>query len=97
MEIEDTISIEKVEKYLKLTAKARKKASSLANNAEDQKKLDSMLRMCDDYYSDAQHFVTTGKFVDAFAAINYAHAWIDAAVRIGLRDGHDDDILFTLP
>jgi hypothetical protein len=56
-----------------------------------------MLRMCDDYYSDAQHFVTTGKFVDAFAAINYAHAWIDAAVRIGLLDGHDDDILFTLP
>jgi hypothetical protein len=56
-----------------------------------------MLRMCDDYSSDARHFLKSGKLVDSFAAINYAHAWIDAAVKIGLLDGHDDDVLFTLP
>ena len=30
-------------------------------------------------------------------AINYAHAWIDAGVKLGLLDGHGDDVLFTLP
>ena len=56
-----------------------------------------MLRMCDDYTSDARHFLASGNLIDAFGAINYAHAWIDAAVKIGFLDGHDDDILFTLP
>ena len=56
-----------------------------------------MMRMCDDYQTDAQHFLEQGDLVRAFGAINYAHAWIDAAVRIGLMDGHGDDRLFTLP
>ena len=33
----------------------------------------------------------------AFGAINYAHAWIDAGVKLRLLDGHGDDELFTLP
>ena len=56
-----------------------------------------MMRMCDDYVSDATHFASKGDLVSAFGAINYAHAWLDAAVRIGFLDGHGDDRLFTLP
>ena len=56
-----------------------------------------MLRMADDYASDAKHFLKTGDLVRAFGAINYAHAWIDAGVKIGWLDGHGDDVLFTLP
>ena len=56
-----------------------------------------MLRMCDDYAADARHFASEGDLVSSFGAINYAHAWLDAAVRIGLMDGHGDDRLFTLP
>ena len=56
-----------------------------------------MLRMCDDYTADARHFASEGDLVSSFGAINYAHAWLDAAVRIGLMDGHGDDRLFTLP
>ena len=56
-----------------------------------------MLRMADDYYSDAKYFKDQGDYVRAFGAINYAHAWIDAGVKIGLLDGHGDDVLFTLP
>ena len=47
--------------------------------------------------ADAKHFLNNGDLVRAFGAINYSHAWIDAAVRIGFMDGHGDDILFTLP
>ena len=32
----------------------------------------------------------------AFGAINYAHAWIDAGVKLRLLNGHGDDNLFTL-
>ena len=56
-----------------------------------------MLRMADDYASDAGHFLANGDLVRAFGAINYAHAWIDAGVKIGWLDGHGDDVLFTLP
>ena len=92
-----TVTKEKVEKYLELTAEARGKASPIAESEEDVVRLDSMMRMCDDYQADAKHFLEKGDLVRAFGAINYAHAWIDAAVRIGLMDGHGDDRLFTLP
>ena len=91
------VTKEKVEKYLSLTAEARAKATPIAASEEDIARLDSMLRMFDDYQADAKHFLEQGDLVRAFGAINYAHAWIDAAVRIGLMDGHGDDRLFTLP
>ena len=91
------VTLEKVEKYLNLTTEARVKATPITLNDEDERRLQSMLRMCDDYQNDARHFMENGDLVRAFGAINYAHAWIDAAVRIGLMDGHDDDRLFTLP
>ncbi len=91
------VTRDKVEMYLALTAEARIKATPITNNDEDERRLNSMLRMCDDYQHDARHFMNKGDLVRAFGAINYAHAWIDAAVRIGLMDGHDDDRLFTLP
>ncbi len=53
--------------------------------------------MADDYTFDANHFLNSGDLVRAFGAINYAHAWIDAGVKLGLLDGHGDDVLFTLP
>ena len=91
------VTKEKVEKYLKLTAEAREKATPIAESEEEVARLDSMMRMCDDYQADAKRFLDQGDLVRAFGAINYAHAWIDAAVRIGLMDGHGDDRLFTLP
>jgi len=91
------VTREKVEQYLALTAEARAKATPIAKTDVDAARLTSMMRMCDDYQADAKHFLEQGDLVRAFGAINYAHAWIDAAVRIGLMDGHGDDRLFTLP
>jgi len=94
---ESTVTVELVEKYLSLTERARLKATPVAQGDADNQRLISMLRMCDDYASDARHFMEQGDLVRAFGAINYSHAWLDAAVRIGLLDGHGDDSLFTLP
>ena len=93
----ELVTRELVVKYLRITQEARQKATSLAKGEDDSRKLDSMIEMCDNYYSDAKHFMGNGDLVRAFGAINYSHAWLDAAVRIGLMDGHGDDRLFTLP
>ena len=94
---ESTVTKELVQKYLTLTEEARSKATSIVQGEGDEERLESMLRMCDDYASDARHFMEEGDLVRAFGAINYSHAWLDAAVRIGLLDGHGDNHLFTLP
>ena len=91
------ITEERVKKYISITIQARKKAPPNNLNKYDLERLDSMMRMCDDYYSDSKYFLEKGDLVRAFGAINYSHAWIDAAVKIGLMDGHGDDVLFTLP
>jgi|TARA_B110000196_G_scaffold50839_1_gene41561 hypothetical protein len=92
------VTQELVEKYLDLTSRAKGKATPIhSDDTPEATQLSDMMGMCDDYASDARHFMETGDLVRAFGAINYAHAWLDAAVRIGLLDGHGDDQLFTLP
>lgn len=91
------VTEELVEKYLALTNRARDKATPIPEKgSEEWEVLSDMLEMCDNYASDAKFFAEKGDLVRAFGAINYAHAWVDAAVRIGLLDGHGDDQLFTL-
>ena len=92
------ITTKRVEKYLDITTRARDKATPLVEeNSDEGKRLATLLKMADDYTFDAKHFLKIGDHVRAFGAINYAHAWIDAGVKIGLLDGHGDDVLFTLP
>ncbi len=93
-----TITEERLNHYLTLTKKAREKATPIPEKGSTEfSKLQILLRMADDYASDARHFMNNGDYVRAFGAINYAHAWIDAAVKLRLLDGHGDDNLFTLP
>jgi hypothetical protein len=51
--------------------------------------------MIERYVSDAKHFFEKDDFVNAFAALNYAHGWLDAGARIGIFDVHDSR-LFTV-
>ncbi|MBL6881392.1 MAG: DUF357 domain-containing protein [Candidatus Poseidoniaceae archaeon] len=93
-----TLTEERVEHYLSITRKAREKATPLVQEGSPEADmLNTLLSMADDYSSDAQYFLKQGDFIRAFGAINYAHAWIDAGVKLRLLDGHGDDVLFTLP
>ena len=77
------VSVGRVEKYLDITRRAREKATPIhADGSPESTQLSIMLRMADDYASDAQHFLNIGDHVRAFGAINYAHAWIDAGVNL---------------
>ncbi len=92
------VTSELIERYFALTQAAREKATPLHSmDSEEGKRLRVMMEMADSYTSDAKWFAEQGDLVRAFGAINYAHAWIDCAVKIGLMDGHGDDEMFTLP
>ena len=91
------ITDERVKRYLKLTSNALEKVrlapplpSHLRKVAED------FLSMARAYYSDALHFMEIGDYLNAFAAVNYAHGWLDAGARMGLFDVGGDHKLFTL-
>ncbi len=92
-----TLTEERVEKYIDLTAKALAKIKVAAPDRSYGKKLaDDFLSMARSYFADARDFANKGDLVNAFACINYAHGWLDCGARIGLFDVGGDDRLFTL-
>jgi len=96
--MEDTISKEKLEKYFKISKEAFEmaKKTPIAKKAATMKDArDDFLDMASRYISDASHFEKKGDIVNAFAALNYAHGWLDAGARLGLWDVHDNR-LFTV-
>lgn len=96
--MEDTITEEKLGKYFKITQEAFEKASNtkIADKVFDlEESRKDFLDMVKRYVSDARHFKNKEDFVNAFAALNYAHGWLDAGARLGLWDVHDNR-LFTV-
>ena len=93
----DTITEAKIDRYLDITKRALEKLKIVTPERSFSKRLaDDFLNMANSYYNDAKHFRENGDFVTAFAAVNYAHGWIDCGARIGLWDVGQDDQLFTL-
>ncbi len=97
MDVQNTITEAKLKKYFEVTGKALKK---LKLAAPSKTHLDMIakdyLDMAQRYYDDAKHFEEKGDWINAFAALNYAHGWLDAGARIGVFDVDHDNILFTV-
>ncbi|MEK6958312.1 MAG: DUF357 domain-containing protein [archaeon] len=94
---EETLK-EKLGKYRELTGKALEKAGLTSKKGTKENEMGKkLLEMAESYYSDAQFFEKSGMPLTALAAYSYAHAWIDAGVRLGILDGRGDDRLFVLP
>ena len=95
--MDEVVTDDRLQKYLTLTEEAlgRLKIAVSARGTLHAVARD-MLRMAEDYCSDAKHFINEGRKVDAFACLNYAYGWIDAGARTGLFDVGDDYKKFTL-
>lgn len=91
------ITKERLDKYFSVTKRALDKAKIAPEKKISWKaSAEDFLDMARRYYSDAEHFAKKGDVVTAFAALNYAHGWLDAGARLGLFDvGHDSE-LFTV-
>lgn len=92
--MDNTITQEKIDKYFDLTthALAEVKDNVISGKEKEAKEI---FEMVENYLSDAKHFFDKGDWVNAFAALNYAHGWIDSGVRLEVFDV-DDDKLFTV-
>lgn len=88
------ITKEKLDKYLDVTKRGLSLAKASKCRVLEHARKD-FIDMVERYLSDAEHFMGKGDFVNAFAAINYAHGWLDAGARLGMFDVHDSD-LFTV-
>lgn len=92
--MENTITKDKIEKYFQLTSKALKEVKkNIIKGKEKQAK--EIIEMVENYLSDAKHFENKGDWVNAFAALNYSHGWLDCGVRLDVFDVNDDK-LFTI-
>jgi uncharacterized protein len=87
----------KLDKYFDVTGRAIKKVKIVKKVEFNCKEAaEDFFDMAKRYYSDAQHFRDKGDYVTAFAALNYAHGWLDAGARLGLFDVGGDSVLFTV-
>lgn len=93
--MEDRVTVERLDKYFAITGEAIDKVKSSPKDEDRIDNADDFLDMAERYYSDASHFRSKGEWVTAFAALNYAHGWLDAGARIGLFKVSDNR-LFTV-
>ena len=92
--MENKITSEKLKKYFDLTERGLaevKKNIFIGKEIEGRE----IVVMVENYVSDAHHFESRGDWVNAFAALNYAHGWLDSGVRLKVFDV-DNDELFTV-
>ncbi len=95
--MKNLIPPEKLTKYFDITGRALKKVKlGKEKKLNWEASAEDFLDMAQRYYADAQHFAEKGNIVTAFAALNYAHGWLDAGARLGLFDVDHDNTLFTV-
>tara|TARA_B100000902_G_C26781369_1_gene655230 strand:+ start:291 stop:581 length:291 start_codon:yes stop_codon:yes gene_type:complete len=91
------INDKKLDHYHNITKKALKKVKiNKKISKKDEKTAKLYLDMAKNYYSDSLYFRKQNDYVNSFAAVNYAHAWLDAGAIIGLFDVAKDNVLFTV-
>ena len=93
--MDNTVSDERLEKYFSMTKEALDMIAREGIDESRADQADDVLDMAQRYYDDAHHFKEKGDIVTAFAALNYAHGWLDCGARLGLFNVKDSR-LFTV-
>ncbi len=92
--MKDKITKEKLEKYFRLTSAALEEAKKNIIKGKE-KEADEIIEMVSNYVSDSKYFRDNGDFINAFAALSYAHGWLDSGVRLEIFDV-ENNLLFTV-
>jgi len=84
---------ERLEKYFTVTWNALEEAKKSPENIDiDSETRRHFIENVERYLKDAEYFEKRGEFVDAFAALNYAHGLLDGGVLIGVFDVENDEL-----
>jgi len=89
------ITKEKLDNYFSITREALEKVKDSFDKLRIEQAED-FFDMASRYFQDAEFFLREKEdYVLAFAALNYAHGWLDAGARIGIFVVNDSR-LFTV-
>jgi uncharacterized protein len=92
--MKNRITKAKIEKYFKITSKALKIAEK-STSKKNKSQASEIILMVKCYLSDSEHFMKNKDYINSFAAINYAHGWLDCGARLKIFNV-SDDVLFTI-
>lgn len=81
----------RLKKYFAITEKALSEAKKHINRDKKQD-AEEIISMASCYVEDAKYFEKQGHYVNAFAALNYAHGWLDTGARLGIFDVKDSNL-----
>ena len=84
---------QKLSKYFELTSKALKKVKIVEKH---KKEAEDLLDLAQRYFDDAKYFEKKNDLVNAYGAVVYAHAFLDAGARLGFFDVDGDNELFMV-
>ena len=84
---------EKLKKNFDITSKALKKVKIVEKH---RKEAEDFLDLAQRYFDDAKYFEKKGDLINAFGAVVYAHAFLDAGARLGFFDVGKDNELFMV-
>ena len=90
----DKITEEKIKKYRNLTKEALEIAKKKISKVK-AKEAKEIIDMVSNYLSDSEYFEKKKDYVNVFAAINYAHGWLDCGARLKIFNVKDNR-LFTV-
>lgn len=90
----DKVTEDKIKKYRTLTEKALKIVKKSISRGKE-KEAKEIIEMVSNYLSDSNYFEKSGDYVNVFAAINYAHGWLDCGARLKIFNVKDNK-LFTV-
>jgi len=86
----------KLKKYFSLTEKAIDKVKITKKlNDNDKKTANDFLKLSKSYYEDAKFFENKKDKLNAFAALCYSHAFLDAGCIAGLFDVKDNRLFMV--
>lgn len=88
----DRVDEAMVREDLRKTARA---LEAVEAHADHPAEAEEVVEMAEAYLSDARHFAEDGDLVRALSAVYYAHAWLDAGVRVGVLEATEAGELFT--
>lgn len=84
---------QKLQKYFEITSKALEKVKIIEKH---KKEAEDFLDLAQRYFDDARYFEKKNDLVNAYGAVVYAHAFLDAGARLGFFDVGKDNELFMV-
>lgn len=89
------ITEKKLQQYIDITREALEKVNITTKDKDLRMKAEQLLILSKCYYDDFLYFKKKGDFINAFAAINYSHAFLDAGAILKLFDVKDSRLFMV--